>query len=701
MVDSMITLYESTATSYVTNGIGNLPDAISCRVVEERNGEFELEMEYPITGKRYEELSLRRIITAKSNPYSDAQPFRIYAITKPINGIVTVNAEHISYDMSGYPVAPFVADTITNAFINMKDASAVTCPFTFSTDKGTTANMTVLKPSSMRSLLGGVSGSILDVYGGEYEFDKFAVKLWNNRGADRGVSIRYGKNLTDLNQEENCSSVYTGVYPFWYSEQDGLMQLSEKIVKASGTYDFTRILPLDLSQQWQEKPTETQLRTAANTYMTSNKIGVPKVSIKVSFVQLAQSEEYKNYAILETVHLCDTVAVSFPKLNVSATAKCIKTTYDAITNKYVSIELGEAKSNLASTVSSQSQVISETPTRTFMEQAISNATQLISGGLGGYVIMHSSTGGDHPDEILIMDTDDISTAKKVWRWNKNGLGYSSKGYNGSYALAMTQDGAIVADFVTSGTMSANRINGGTLVLGGLNNTNGTALIKNSAGKVLVKLDQNGITLSNDMMISYGNISDQPDIPTKTSDLVNDSDYKTGTQVTKITKDTVTTSYINALDITSKQVNCVSGDREANINGGYAKYNYKGQQIGHVGTNRWSGTEKYGLVFDLEMEGDYMAWGAKKTADSDYYVRLLYERNARDSYAADSLNAGCDLDMHYWKLQNVSWPDGGVTGTINFVQILEMNSDGTVGRWSSGCSLTFKNGILTGATYNHG
>ena len=323
MVDTMITLHESTETSFTTNGLGTLSDAITCEVTEERNGEFELEMEYPVTGIRYKELQLRRIIMAKPNLYSDLQPFRIYAITKPINGIVTVNAEHISYDMSGYPVSAFAADTVQNAFINMKSASAVNCPFSFSTDKTTTANMTVLKPSSMRSLLGGVDGSILDVYGGEYEFDKFNVKLWNKRGADRGVSIRYGKNLTDLKQEENCSSVYTGVYPFWYSEQEGLVQLNEKIVKASGTYNFTRIYPLDLSQEWQEKPTQEQLKTRANYYMKANNIGVPAVSLTVSFVQLSQSSEYAKYALLEDVHLCDTVSVEFPELNVSAMAKCM------------------------------------------------------------------------------------------------------------------------------------------------------------------------------------------------------------------------------------------------------------------------------------------------------------------------------------------------------------------------------------------
>lgn len=528
----MITLHESTETSFTTNGLGALSDAILCEVTEERNGEFELEMEYPVTGIRYKELQLRRIIMAKPNPYSDSQPFRIYAITKPINGIVTVNAAHISYDMSGYPVSVFVADTIQNAFINMMSASAVNCPFSFSTDKTTTANMKVVKPSSMRSLLGGVEGSILDTYGGEYEFDKYNVKLWNKRGADRGVSIRYGKNLTDLKQEENCSSVYTGVYPFWYSEQEGLVQLDEKILKAPGTYNFTRIYPLDLSQKWTDKPTREQLKSAATSYINANNIGIPAVSLTVSFIQLSQSMEYSEYALLEDVHLCDTVKVEFTELNVSATAKCIKTIYDVISNKYVSIELGETRSNLASTISSQKQAISDSITKTFMQQAIENATQLISGGLGGYVIMHSSTGGKHPDEILIMDTDDIDTAKKVWRWNKGGLGYSSTGYNGPYALAMTQDGNIVADFVNTGTMSANRINGGTLILGGKNNSNGTALIKDSDGNVLVRLDRDGITLADEVQISYENILDA---------------------ATKITKDTVTTEYVNSLKVKADSV----------------------------------------------------------------------------------------------------------------------------------------------------
>ena len=537
MVDALITLHESNDDIENTYnlGIGSLFEALSCEVTEERNGEFELVMEYPITGKWFKELRLRRIIMAEPNPYSDRQAFRIYAITKPINGIVTLNAEHISYDLSGYPVQPFKADGIQNALSSLVSNCALPCPFRFSTSRLTSAQMTVSKPASIRSLLGGMSGSLLDIYGGEYEFDNYDVKLENERGADRGVSIRYGKNLTDLKQEENCSSVYTGVYPFWYSEQDGLFQLSEKIVSAPGTYDFTRIYPLDLSQEWVEKPTEEQIRSKTESYIKANNIGVPKVSLTVSFIQLAQCEEYHNYALLERVHLCDTVSIEFAELGVSAKAKCIKTVYDAITRKYKSIELGEARSNLSSTISSQNQAIQENISKTFMQQAIENATKLISGGLGGYVIIHSSTGGNHPDEILIMDTDDINTASKVWRWNKGGLGYSSTGYNGPYALAMTQDGQIVADFITTGTMSASLINGGVLNIGGLDDADGIIYVKDGDGKILVTLDKNGISLTNGCTISWNNVSDQPDIPS--------DDH-----ITKITKDTVSSEYIKGLHL---------------------------------------------------------------------------------------------------------------------------------------------------------
>lgn len=534
MVDSLIRLFESTATSFQTNGLGGLSEALKCEVVEERNGSFELEMEYHISRRRYSDLKLRRIIVAKPNPYSEPQPFRIYDISKPINGLVTIKAEHISYDMSGYPVSPFSVSDVKAAISNTQSNAIVSHPFKLSTDMSASGEFTILKPVSMRSLLGGSSESILESYGGdgEYEFNGFNVILHQNRGTNRGVTIRYGKNMTDLKQEESCSNVYTAVYPFWYSDEWGMIELPEKTLKTAGTYDYTRILPLDLSNEWENSyewddqyPSEDEIRELAQNYVDKNNIGVPIVSLTVSFEQLSQTKEYEMMALLETVRLCDTVNVEFPLLGVSATSKCIKTTYNAITNKYISIELGESQSTLSDTVSEQSQTIKKQPTQTFMEKAIQTATQLISGGLGGYVVIRSSSGGKYPDEILIMDDPNIEKATKVWRWNKGGLGYSPTGYNGPYTTAITQDGSIVADFINTGHLTASIIQGGTLTVGGFDNTNGNIEVRDAKNNLLVQMSVQGLKF-------YGDGS-KP--------------------ITTIIDNTVTTEFVNALKITAEHV----------------------------------------------------------------------------------------------------------------------------------------------------
>ncbi len=472
MVDSLIILYDHDEEAFTSNGLGALPDAASCTVTEERNGGYEVEMEYPLTGSHFRDIQKRRILYVKPNPYDDPQPFRIYSITKPINGIVTVHAAHLSYDTSGSIVKLFPADagSASAAMSYLKNFSVPSTSFTFFTNVGKSGTMSVPKPSSIRSLLGGSDGSILDTFGGEYLFDKWNISLLESRGSNRGVTIRYGKNMTDLEQEENDTDFYTGVYPFWYSESEdgGLVTLSanDGIVNAPGNYDFVKIMPLDLSSEdfgkettdsegyttTIEKPTEAELLAAAQKYIANNKIGIPKVSLDVSFVMLAQTEEYKDFARLETVKLCDTVTVEFEKLGVKTTAKCIKTVYNVLTDKYNSIELGEPKSSLAETVSNQGTLIEEASDKSYMERAIQNATDLImSGKLGGYVTVTKN-------EIYIADNKDLDKAVKVWRWNSGGLGYSSNGKDGPFGTAITSDGKIVADYISTGNLDCSVLN---------------------------------------------------------------------------------------------------------------------------------------------------------------------------------------------------------------------------------------------------
>ena len=463
MVYPVITLYPSTETKFDNNGLGSLEEAVSCIVTEEANGSFELELEYPITGKRYKDIKNRSIIFAKPNPVDPPQAFRVYQITKPMNGIVTYYAEHISYDLSGYPVSAFTANTSQEAMKGLKENTIADCPFDFWTDKNIEKAFGVYAPVPLRTALGGVEGSILDLYGGEYKFDNFHVKLYTNRGQDRGVVVRYGKNLTDINQEEKFSSIYTGVIPFWQDYETGeLFQLPEKVVPVEGNFDFTNIYTLDCSSYFGEKPTEEELRNRAKSYISNNDLGKPDVSLKVSFAQLEQTEEYKNLALLEHVELFDTITVDFPEMDVYSKAKICETEYNVLTNRYESVTIGSVRANISTTIVEQDYTIEQTKeeTRSELQKSVDRATNWITNGKGYMVAIKDEEG--NWIEICSLDNPDIDQAVNVWRWNNAGFGHSSSGYGGPYETAITQDGHIVADFITTGTLTASLIKAGIL-----------------------------------------------------------------------------------------------------------------------------------------------------------------------------------------------------------------------------------------------
>lgn len=465
-------LYSATETNFDHNGIGILSACVSCEVTEEANGIFELAMTYPMDGVHFAEIGDRAIVKAKADQFRDPQLFRVYAISKPMNGIVTVLAEHISYDLSGIPVKPFSAPTASGALTGLKTNAVVNCPFNFWTDKTTQANFKVSAPASIRSRLGGVAGSVLDVYGGEYEFDNYTVKLHNNRGMNRGVSIRYGKNLTDIQQDQNCSNVATGVYPYWYLETDVgnvLIELPEKVVPAPGTYNFVKIRTLDLSAEFDVQPTHEQLRAKTQEYINANNIGVPVVSWSVSFEQLSKSEEYKHLTLLERVSLFDTVNVEFPALGVSATAKAVKMVYDVIANRVKSVTLGSVRANIADTIANQKQEILEQnkeiakkPSLGFVEAAVESLTSTILGANGGAVRLLDENGDGEPDTLYIADNPNPMQAVKVWRFNYEGWGASQNGYNGPFELGATLKDGIVADFITAGVLNASLIKTGIM-----------------------------------------------------------------------------------------------------------------------------------------------------------------------------------------------------------------------------------------------
>ena len=451
-------LYSPTETNFTTNGLGGLADCISCEVTEERNGAYTMQIVYPIDGLHFSDIAHSSIIKVIPSDGATEQLFRVYKISKPLNGKVTIEVEHISYQLSFIPVSPFTASNCAGALSGLVSHSMEANPFTVWTDKETSATYKQTLPASFRSQLGGVQGSILDVYGGEYEFDNYTVKLHASRGADNGVTLRYGKNITDIKQEENIENTITGICPFWTDSDGNTVTGDIQYAEGADNFPYKRTVVMDFSGDYQDKPTKAELEAHARSYISSNRVGVPRISIEVSFIALWQTEEYKNIANLERVKLCDTVTVEFEKLGISAKAKVVKTVYDVLKERYTSIEIGESRTDLASTLSEMQSAVNQAPTEGFMRQAINHANSLLSGGLGGHVVINRNANGE-PNEILIMDTDDKDTAVNVIRMNVNGIGFSTTGYDGDYTTAWTIDGHFNADFIKAGTINAIDITG--------------------------------------------------------------------------------------------------------------------------------------------------------------------------------------------------------------------------------------------------
>ena len=455
-------LYEGSETAFTSNGLGRLSDAISCKVVEERNATYELEMTYPVSGIHFQDIQEGRIILAQPHDGGLTEPFEIYRIEKPLNGICTIRAEHISYRLNDIVVMPFSAGTLQEAFSSIPSYSATTNPFSFTTDIVSTVDYSIDTPMSVRGMLGGQSGSILDVYGqGDYEFSRWDVILHQDRGADNGVTLRYGKNITDIKNVIDMTNVYTGIVPYW-TDGENTVTLPEKVVLSSHTSDFPFyiIKPVDFSGEYEEQPTVAQLRAKAESYVARNEGWKLKNNITVSFVALWNTEEYKHIAALERVQLCDVVHVKYAPLGIDFSTKVVKTDYDVLQERYNSITLGDTYYTLNSYFDEEI-TNSEEQQTTHMQKAIARATKLIQGGLGGHVVFNVNADGE-PQEILIMDTDDITTAVNVIRMNLGGIGFSHNGYNGPFTTAWTIDGHFVANFIDTGTLNADIIKAGVL-----------------------------------------------------------------------------------------------------------------------------------------------------------------------------------------------------------------------------------------------
>ena len=495
--------------------IGWLAEAISCRCTEERNGIYELELQYPMLGTYAADLVIDRYIKAKPNSTGDNQLFHIRKVSKPINGMFTVSCDHVSYALSGYPVPTVSASGNAQVAINAvltaaknqlgKDTGFLAAP----TDIALSSSISLANVSA-RAALGGVQGSILQTYGGEYEFDNYTIKLHKSRGQDRGVRISYGRNMTDLKCEIDMDSAYTGIYGYVKNDKVDLKSYVS-VINESGINAKTLIR--DFSSDFSgDEITQAKLDSAVSAYVSKNDINSPSVSMTVSFVDLSQSPEYASFSALEAVNLCDTVKIYHKDLDIDIKAKVIKTTYDVLRERYTSIELGSPRANFADVIRQTVQeaadakslaISSKSEITAAYEKAIADATAAITGNSGGYVRLNPS---QNPQELLVMDTLDISTAVNIWRFNLSGFGHSSGGYSGPYRTAVTQDGHIVADFIDTGTLTANIIKAG--------------IMQSVNGQFSFNLETGHISAS-DVDITGGNIN----LDGGSLSIVNDEGYK--------------------------------------------------------------------------------------------------------------------------------------------------------------------------------
>ena len=478
-------LYEQTEKEFTSGGLGFLADCTSFKVTQERNGIYEAEFIYPITGPLYDQIQERRIVYATHDDSGDPQPFDIYAHSAPIDGLVTFYAHHISYRLSNAVVMPFSASSCSEAMSEIQNNIVTDDDFTFWTDKTTSGDYAKTVPSIVRTTLGGEEGSLLDVYGrGDYEFDKFAVRLYQNKGRDTDVEIRYGKNLTNIEHKVDNSSSYNAIVPYWLNEENGtLVTLPEGYVSYNDGTSYIVAIPFSMNEYFETAPTVEAMRLKAQQLLDSSDAWTPSEGFEVNFVQLWQTEEYEQYAPLQRVNLCDTARVYYPELGVNAVReRVVKTVYNTLLDRYDEITLNELPTTLSGLTQQQiSESTSNNATTEGVTAQINLAVQLLRGDLGGYVATPADQDG-LPQLIYIMDSPRKADAVNVIRLDQTGIaisrnGIESESWTQIYNLAsntwtfpgLTIDGnvSITGGLTVSGDISANNITGSNVSTGGL------------------------------------------------------------------------------------------------------------------------------------------------------------------------------------------------------------------------------------------
>ena len=449
-------IYEGDETYFNTNGLGYLNDVLSASVVDELNGDYYLTFTYPINAKMANYLIENNIVKCKVADGS-MQLFTITNVVKTFDTL-TITAKHIFYNLLFNLVEDVYPQNLNgqNFLRWILDRTNYNTRFTGYSDISTLGTARYVRKNPVECIL-GADNSMVNIFGGELKRDNFDIYFNSRIGNDLGLKLMFAKNITGINITIDSTECFTRILPLGYN---GLI-LPEKYIDSPfiNQYPYPRIAVFKFDDIKYDPEDEEAYHTEEEAYqalrdkvqeMFEAGVDKPQTNIKVDWLELSKTEEYKQYSALETVHLGDTIQAVI--LGLIYKTRVIKTTYNPLTDMIEKFEIGTLQQTIGDSINTFERIVETINPSSILDQARDNATALITSAMGGYIYKTQN-------ELYIMDTDDPNTAQRVWRWNINGLGYSSTGINGPYGLAMTMDGSIVADFITTGTLSTNVIEG--------------------------------------------------------------------------------------------------------------------------------------------------------------------------------------------------------------------------------------------------
>lgn len=600
----------------------------------------------------------------------------------------------------------------------------------------------VYKYTNWESTLEVIKTDLLKTYGGYLRIRKENGVRYLDYLADYPNTntqvIEFGSNLLDFTHDMVASDIVTAVIPLGarledVTEVEGLdAYLTIKDVNGGVDYVYSQEAVKSYgwifkTVKWDDVHVADNLLKKGKEYLSD--IQFAQITLTVSAVDL-----HMLHVDMERIKVLDRIRVTSTPNGLDRFFPVSEMTIylDKPSNNKLTLGTSYSKNSLStkteSNITSIKDKIEELPKKSeILEEARENASQLIHSATNGHVVTTA-------DEQLIMDTADKKTARKLWRWNLNGLGYSKTGYNGTYETAITMDGQIVGERLVGGSVDASKLSVSykssvekqisDAITDSNDYTDGQlksywtrveveTAIKNTKDAVLISAKETATSYTDDKLKSY---STSAQIKVKTDSIESEVRKKLNSSdlSTKIQQNASAVKI--AWNNISKYVQFESGELriyDSAVSSSQklvSKFNYNGchfyrndYYVGKIGTNELqSDSSKKGLNFDLESNGAYMTWASKDSSSANVYTMkwtYVQKNKGWGNYTSGELHAGCNIDMHGWTLKNPSFEGGGINGTLNFVQVLKMSSDGTVASWSNGCKMQFKNGILISGTWN--